>query len=159
MRSTAQVLPPARHETTSVSHLGCRLLEGQPQEQRGVLWGIPFAVKDNIDVAGQPTTAACPDFKYLAQSNARAVQPLLDAGVAASRWVVGQHRPQQELQRVASSRPASKYIAAVAWQACSKPQQLNCSAPSRRWHLPGQDKLGPVCLRPCGNSYALWQPR
>ncbi|KAL4858302.1 Allophanate hydrolase [Chlorella vulgaris] len=58
----------------------CRLLEGQPMEQRGVLWGIPFAVKDNIDVAGQPTTAACPDFKYLAESNARAVQPLLDAG-------------------------------------------------------------------------------
>lgn len=83
------------------------MLESQPLEQRGALWGVPFAVKDNIDVAGQPTTAACPDFKYLAESNARAVQPLLDAGVAASRWVVGQHRPPQELQRVASSCPAS----------------------------------------------------
>lgn len=28
------------------------------------LWGIPFAVKDNIDVNGYPTTAACPDFAY-----------------------------------------------------------------------------------------------
>ena len=43
-------------------------------------WGVPFAVKDNIDVAGQPTTAACPGFAYVAETNAPAVQRLLDAG-------------------------------------------------------------------------------
>jgi allophanate hydrolase len=44
------------------------------------LWGVPFAVKDNIDVAGLPTTAACPGFAYTARANAPAVQRLLDAG-------------------------------------------------------------------------------
>jgi allophanate hydrolase len=44
------------------------------------LYGIPFAVKDNIDVAGLPTTAACPDFSYIANETAPAVQRLLDAG-------------------------------------------------------------------------------
>jgi allophanate hydrolase len=44
------------------------------------LYGVPFAVKDNIDVAGLPTTAACPDFAYQAEHTAHAVQRLLDAG-------------------------------------------------------------------------------
>ena len=44
------------------------------------LYGIPFAVKDNIDVAGCPTTAACPAFAYQPHATAHAVQCLLDAG-------------------------------------------------------------------------------
>lgn len=44
------------------------------------LWGVPFAVKDNIDVAGLPTTAACPEFAYTPGESAFAVQRLLDAG-------------------------------------------------------------------------------
>jgi allophanate hydrolase len=44
------------------------------------LYGVPFAVKDNIDAAGLPTTAACPDFSYLPAKNATVVQRLLDAG-------------------------------------------------------------------------------
>jgi len=44
------------------------------------LYGIPFAVKDNIDVAGLTTTAACPAFAYVPERSATAVQRLLDAG-------------------------------------------------------------------------------
>jgi allophanate hydrolase len=44
------------------------------------LRGVPFAVKDNIDVAGMPTTAACPDFAYRPDRTAPVVRRLLDAG-------------------------------------------------------------------------------
>lgn len=44
------------------------------------LAGVPFAVKDNIDVAGLETTAACPDFAYRPARHAEVVQRLCDAG-------------------------------------------------------------------------------
>ncbi len=44
------------------------------------LWGVPFVIKDNIDVAGQPTTAACPDFTYIAETTAFVVRQLQAAG-------------------------------------------------------------------------------
>ena len=44
------------------------------------LWGIPFVIKDNIDVAGHPTTAACPDFAYTPQETAFVVLQLQAAG-------------------------------------------------------------------------------
>jgi len=47
------------------------------------LWGIPFAIKDNIDLAGVPTTAGCPDYAYMPAENATVVQRLLDAGAIA----------------------------------------------------------------------------
>ncbi|MGB6182773.1 MAG: allophanate hydrolase, partial [Rhodococcus sp. (in: high G+C Gram-positive bacteria)] len=44
------------------------------------LYGMVVAVKDNIDVAGLPTTAACPEFVYTPDVDATAVQRLRDAG-------------------------------------------------------------------------------
>lgn len=44
------------------------------------LYGVPFAIKDNIDLGGHPTTAACPAFAYTAKQSATVVQRLIDAG-------------------------------------------------------------------------------
>lgn len=44
------------------------------------LYGIPFAIKDNIDLAGVPTTAACPSFSHIPQKSAFVVEQLIQAG-------------------------------------------------------------------------------
>ena len=44
------------------------------------LYGVPFAVKDNIDLGGQPTTAACPEYRYVPSGDAAVVARLIDAG-------------------------------------------------------------------------------
>jgi len=54
------------------------LMDRNPDELP--LYGIPFAIKDNIDLAGVPTTAACPDFAYTPERHAFVVQRLIDAG-------------------------------------------------------------------------------
>jgi allophanate hydrolase len=44
------------------------------------LAGVPFAIKDNIDLAGVPTTAGCPDFAYTPAASAAVVERLIAAG-------------------------------------------------------------------------------
>ncbi len=44
------------------------------------LYGVPFAIKDNIDLAQVPTTAACPAAAYTPTRSAFVVQRLIDAG-------------------------------------------------------------------------------
>jgi allophanate hydrolase len=59
-----------------------RQLSSLPNEARRrlPLYGVPFAVKDNMDVAGMRTSAGCPQFSYLADRTATVVQRLSDAG-------------------------------------------------------------------------------
>lgn len=57
-----------------------RALEADEVARKLPLYGIPFAVKDNFDVAGMETTAACPNFAHTPAKTATIVQKLLDAG-------------------------------------------------------------------------------
>jgi allophanate hydrolase len=50
------------------------------ERKLGPLYGVPVAVKDNIDVAGLPTTAACPAFSYMPDADAVVVARLKAAG-------------------------------------------------------------------------------
>jgi allophanate hydrolase len=56
-----------------------RALQGRSAEELP-LYGVPFAIKDNIDLAGVPTTCACADYAYVAKASAPVVRRLMDAG-------------------------------------------------------------------------------
>lgn len=51
-----------------------------PVASRGPLFAVPFAVQDNIDVSGLPTTAACPAFSVTPARDASVVKRLIEAG-------------------------------------------------------------------------------
>jgi allophanate hydrolase len=55
-------------------------IERRPGARALPLYGVPFGVKDSIDVAGVPTTLACPGYSYVAETTAPVVQRLIDAG-------------------------------------------------------------------------------
>ena len=60
-----------------------RALEKDPLAPARPLYGVPFAVKDNIDLAGLPTTAGCPAYAFEPAGNATVVQALIDSGAIA----------------------------------------------------------------------------
>ena len=57
-----------------------RAAEALAHEALAPLFGIPFAIKDNIDAAKLPTTAGCPQFSYVAEQDATVVGHLRKAG-------------------------------------------------------------------------------
>ena len=63
-----------------VAALEARAAPGSAAARALPLYGVPFAVKDNIDVAGFATTAACPAFAYPPSSHSLAVARLVEAG-------------------------------------------------------------------------------
>jgi allophanate hydrolase len=66
-------LTPAQVQTY-LEHLNERPIEELP------LFGIPFVIKDNIDLAGVATTAACREFAYVPERSATVIERLIGAG-------------------------------------------------------------------------------
>ena len=101
------------------------------------LYGIPFAIKDNIDCAGHPTTAACPEFAYTRQGKrARCVEALLAGGRDPGR---------QDQPRPVRHRPGRR---ALALRRAG--QQLRPALPAGRLELGlgGRGGGGPRELQP-----------
>ncbi|MDR3004246.1 MAG: allophanate hydrolase [Acidovorax sp.] len=65
---------------TRLAQLAQQLDAAGGELSRLPLYGVPIAVKDNIDVAGLPTSCACPEFAYQPERNAHVVQRLEAAG-------------------------------------------------------------------------------
>jgi allophanate hydrolase len=78
--ATASSAVAGRASAAWISRLEAPLALGA----EGSLAGLKFAVKDNIDVLGLPTTAACPAFEYAPVAHATVVQKLLDAGASVA---------------------------------------------------------------------------
>src|SRR5690554_3797469 len=82
LRAQLQADDPAWIHILSPAELDAQLdqLEARADAEALPLYGLPFVVKDNIDVAGLPTTAACPAFAYTAHADATSVAKLRAAG-------------------------------------------------------------------------------
>jgi allophanate hydrolase len=72
--------PELTSRIQSLQALAAGVADANALLARWPLFGVPFAVKDNIDVAGWPTTAGCPAWSRIPPESATVVRKLLDAG-------------------------------------------------------------------------------
>ena len=76
---------------------------------RHPLFGIPFSIKDSIDIRGVPTTAACPEYAYVAEKDAPSYATLIEAGCIAIgkvnlvRWFFSRISPYPHCLRKGST--------------------------------------------------------
>ncbi|MCF5706356.1 allophanate hydrolase [Pseudomonas syringae] len=84
LRDKAAILNPEYHlfiHLLSADELEPYLIALESRDLKDLpLYGVPFAIKDNIDLAGIPTTAACPDYAYTPERSATIVEQLIALG-------------------------------------------------------------------------------
>ncbi len=80
--TTVEVIAEARRRAGGGNPVWISMTDDAPAgfDAAKPLSGIPFAIKDNIDVAGMETTAGCPAYAYRPEQTATVVQRLQDAG-------------------------------------------------------------------------------
>lgn len=105
--------PAAVAARTQALDAAAALADRRTLFERWPLFGVPFAVKDNIDVEGLPTTAACPAWARTAPVSATAVRKLLEAGaVLVGKTNLDQFATGLVGTRSPYGRPASVFSAA-----------------------------------------------
>ena len=126
-----------------------RELERDPLATALPLYGVPFAVKDNIDVAGLPTTAACPAFAYQPAANAAVVQALVDAGAIPigktnlDQFVTGAGRNQDSARRMLERIRSTLYLRRIELRLGSR----GGFGPGRLFARDRYSRLGPHTRR------------
>ncbi len=97
LREKAAALNPDYHlfiHLLSVVELEPYLVALEGRELKDLpLYGVPFAIKDNIDLAGIPTTAACPDYAYTPERSATVVEQLIALGAVPMGGLNGSRSP------------------------------------------------------------------
>jgi hypothetical protein len=107
------------------------------------LYGIPVAIKDNIDAEGLPTTAACPAYAYRPVRDATAVAKLRQAGAI----VVGNGtRPAVE------TRPQLGFRPTILLSAAGTPPEPDVSVPRASGTSPAATAVAEPELEPPGIS-------
>ena len=98
-----------------------KALHGRRRRRTARSYGVPVAIKDNIDAEGLPTTAACPAFAY---------KPGKDATAVARLRARRRHRHRQDQPRSVRDRPGRRALA--LWRAA---QRVRSGADPRRLEL------------------------
>ncbi len=99
-------------QIASLEARAARCADGATVHRTMPFFGVPFAAKDNIDVAGMATTAACPAFRHVATEHAHAIARLLDAGaVCVGKTNLDQFATGLVGTRSPYGRPSSTFAA------------------------------------------------